>query len=70
MTGSMFQKLRDSRLVDSSVWSLYDSSDVPVEYHAECIFGVMSLVVDAGSILDVPLDVDYLETFMYDLFRS
>ena len=71
ITGSLFQKLRDSRLVDSSVWSLlYNSSEVPDEDHAECIFGAMSLVVDAGSTLDVPLDVDYLETFMYDLFRS
>ena len=67
----MFQKLRDSRLVDLSVWSfLYDSSEVSDEDHAECIFGAMSLVMDAGSTLNVPLDVDHLEAFMYDLFRS
>ena len=67
----MFQKLRDSRHVDSSVWSLlYDSSEVPDEDHAECIFSAISLVRDAGSTLDVPLDVNYLETFMYDLNRS
>ena len=44
--------------------------EVPDEDLAECVFGTMSLVVDAGSIPDLPLDVDYLETFMYDLFRS
>ena len=48
---------------------LYDSS-VPDEDHAECIFSAISLVMDAGSTLDVPLDVDYLDTFIYDLFRS
>ena len=59
---SLFQKLRASRLIDSSVWSLlYDSSEVPDEDHAECIFWAISLVMDAGSTLD---------TFMYDLFRS
>ena len=67
----MLQKLRESRLVDSSVWSLlYNSSEVPDEDHAECIFSAISLVMNAGSTLDVPLDVDYLDTFMYDLFRS
>ena len=44
--------------------------EVPNEDLAECVFGTMSLVVDAGSIPGVPLDVDYLETFMYDLFSD
>ena len=35
--------------------------EVPDEDLAECVFRIMSLVRDAGSIPDVPLD---LETFM------
>ena len=81
----MFQKLRDSSLVDSSVlWHGFHPHrirlneyfyrhlpmKVPDEDLAECVFGTMSLVVDAGSFPDVPLDVDYLETFVYDLFSD
>ena len=46
------------------------SLDVAADDQADCIFGVMSLVVDAGSIPDVPLDVNYLESFMYEFFPS
>ena len=44
------------------------SLEVDTADHADCVFGVMSLIVDAGSIPDVPLDVDYLESFMYEFF--
>lgn len=44
------------------------SSEVPMDDQAERVFGAMSLVVDAGSIPDVPLDVNYLESFLYEFF--
>ena len=34
----------------------------------DCVFGAMSLVVDAGSLPNVPLESTYLEEFMYELF--
>ena len=36
----------------------------------ECVFGAMSLVVDAGSLVDVPLEKSYLEEFMFGLFPN
>ena len=34
----------------------------------DCVFGAMSLVVDAGSLPNVPLESSYLVQFMDDLF--
>ena len=38
------------------------------EEQYDCVFGVMSLIVDAGSLPNVPLKKEYLEGFMYELF--
>ena len=46
------------------------STEVSVDDQADCVFGAMSLIIDAGSIPDVPLDVDYLESFLYEFFPN
>ena len=44
------------------------SDALPLDEQYDCIFGAMSLVVDAGSLPNVPLESTYLEEFMYGLF--
>ena len=39
-----------------------------LEEQYDCVFGAMSLVVDAGSLPNVPLESSYLDEFMFELF--
>ena len=43
------------------------SQELPADQLHDAVFGAMALVVDAGS-LNVSMEVDHLESFMYDLF--
>ena len=42
--------------------------EISSENQADCVFGAMALVIDAGSLPNVPMEVGHLESFMYDLF--